>query len=80
MSNIILKSLIMDFSKYQELIESTIDLKQVEKNHTFLINSNFYPELKDLRDKLDEMEDKIEQIANKVNLILKKEFPILTRY
>ena len=38
----------MEFSKYQEMIEQTIDLKQVEKNHTFLINANFYPELKGL--------------------------------
>lgn len=60
-----LNSIIMDFSKYQEMIEQTIDLKQVEKNHIFLINATFYPDLKELRDSLDEMESKIETIAAK---------------
>ncbi len=59
-------SIITDFSKYQEMIEQTIDLKQVEKNHIFLINATFYPDLKELRDSLDEMEIKIETIAAKL--------------
>jgi hypothetical protein len=33
-----------DFRKYEDMIESTIDLKEI-KNHLFLVKSSFDPDL-----------------------------------
>lgn len=55
----------MDFKNYQKMIETTIDLDQI-KNHMFLINSEYKPELKNLKDQLDEVEHEIESLLDKV--------------
>jgi DNA mismatch repair protein MSH2 len=55
----------MDFKKYQEMIESTLDLDEV-KNHKFMINSSYKPELKELKDQYDQIEEEIQNLGNKV--------------
>jgi DNA mismatch repair protein MSH2 len=54
----------LDFTKFQEMVESTIDLDQI-KNHLFLVKSSYQPELEDLRVKIDEVEDKLDKLADK---------------
>lgn len=56
----------MDFKKYQEMVESTIDLDQI-KNHLFLIKSSYKPELRELKDRLDEIEEEIELLGDKTS-------------
>ena len=46
------------------MIESTIDLSQIE-NHLFLIQSSFDPELGELKKKLDKIEKIIDDLAEK---------------
>ncbi len=38
------KAIMTDFRKYEDMIESTIDLKEI-KNHLFLVKSSFDPDL-----------------------------------
>ncbi|CAF0703085.1 unnamed protein product [Brachionus calyciflorus] len=61
-----LNAIIMDFKKFQVMIESTLDLDQI-KNHLFLVKSSYKPELEELREKLDRVEEKIESLADKVS-------------
>lgn len=60
-----IKELLVDFIKFQEMIESTLDMEQVE-NHEFMIKPEFDETLTALREKLDEVESDIKAQLNKV--------------
>ena len=55
-----------EFANFVTLIESTIDLKQVQQNHLYLIKSSYEPDLQELRDTLDEVEAKVERLGEKI--------------
>ncbi|CAG2197296.1 MSH2 [Mytilus edulis] len=59
------KELLMDFAKFQEMVETTMDLAQVE-NHEFVIKADFDEGLAALREKIDSLEDDIKSQMNKV--------------
>ncbi|XP_060580063.1 DNA mismatch repair protein Msh2-like [Ruditapes philippinarum] len=60
-----LKELLMDFAKFQEMVEATMDLDQVE-NHEFVIKADFDEGLTALKEKMDKLEDNIKGQLNKV--------------
>jgi len=47
-----------DFEKFYQMVESTMDMEQVEEGH-FMIKPEFDDNLKELRDELDSIESKI---------------------
>ena len=53
-----LQEMSQEFDKFHQMVESTIDLKQVEQGH-FMIKSEFDDNLGELRQQLDEIDDKI---------------------
>ncbi|CAL8085454.1 unnamed protein product [Calicophoron daubneyi] len=61
-----------NFAKFQEMVESTIDLNTVQHRNEFIIRSDFDEALGELRTKLDELEERIEEefkrSARKLNL------------
>ncbi|OWF42758.1 DNA mismatch repair protein Msh2 [Mizuhopecten yessoensis] len=59
------KELLMDFAKFQEMIETTMDLAQVE-SHDFVIKADFDEALAALREQIDELENNIKGQMNKV--------------
>ncbi|RMX48837.1 hypothetical protein pdam_00001568 [Pocillopora damicornis] len=58
-----IKDLIEDFQKFIELVETTVDLDQVE-NHEYLIKASFDEGLQECREKMDEI---LEQIPVELN-------------
>ena len=52
------QELLHDFSKFQEMVETTVDLEQVQ-NHEFLIRSDFDDSLAELRSRMEGLEESI---------------------
>ncbi|XP_073259189.1 DNA mismatch repair protein Msh2-like [Porites lutea] len=59
-----LKDLVEDFQKFTELVETTVDLEQVE-NHEYLIKASFDEGLQECREKMDEILEEIPVELNK---------------